>query len=108
MSRPRPLPPLDFDEARRIGKFARGSQLSETTRSVIGLTDTVEAALNGLLGAKISATGDAHACEVSIAYLVAYLRHHEFSKAELIDVVWETAAILDRRSEAPGGPERVL
>ena len=100
-----PVPRIDLDAAARTGGFAAGApdRLSETTREAIGLTDTVAAALEGLTGAKVEHAYEADAEELSIGYIVAYLRHHQFSEAELIDVVWEVAATLDRRDAMTGG-----
>ena len=100
-----PVPRVDLDASARLGAFAAGAsdRLSETSREAIGLSDTVDAALSGLTGAKIEHRYEASSEELSIGYLVAYLRRHEFSEAELIDVVWEAAAILERRGAITGG-----
>ena len=95
-----PVPRIDMCEAKRLGDIAgaRHPELSEDARETIGLSDTVDAALTGLTGAKVELRGEASSEELSIGYLVAYLRHHRFSEAELIDVVWEAAAVRDKRA----------
>ena len=79
------------------------TRLSAETRAAIGLTDTVEAALDGLTAAKIAARpGDPY--EASIAWVARYLHEHEFTPEEIVDLVWEAARILDGRAD----PERPI
>lgn len=110
MNRTTPVPRIDLargpvhDALHGDGPYA-GCQPAPSAAAVeaIGFTPAIEAALNGLTAAKLEAVDDASAAELSIGYLVAYLRHHRFSEAELIDVVWEAAATLERRGAITGG-----
>ena len=103
------VPLIRMGEAQRLGGLTAAHQveLSEAAREAIGLSDAVDAGLTGLTGAKIEHAGAASDTEISIGYLVAYLRHHRFSEAELIDVVWEAADIIERRTQMTGGVARV-
>ena len=91
------------------------TRLSAETRAAIGLTDTVEAALDGLTAAKQAAVEEAverdrgrgfvsiediHR-EAATEYLARYVRERGFSNEELLDLVWEAGCILDQRP-APG------
>lgn len=100
-----PVPRIDLAASVRTGAFAGGAseRLSETTREAIGLSDAVDAALSGLTGAKVEHAYEASSEELSIGYLVAYLRRHRFSEAELIDVVWAAAEVLEKRGALTGG-----
>ena len=104
-----PVPRIDLDASARLGAgVAHTAALSESSREAIGLSDTVDAALTGLTGAKVEHAGEASAEELSIGYLVAYLRHHQFSEVELIDLVWKAAAVLERRGAITGGARKLL
>ena len=102
-----PVQRIDLAEARRLGGIrdaSHRSTLSETTRDAIGLSETVDDALTGLTGAQIDQAGLASSTEVAIGYIVAYLRHHQFSAAELIDVVWAAADTLEKRTQMRSEP----
>ena len=99
------VPRVRLDESRRLGALhaAHYAGLSESAREAIGLSDAVEAALTGLTGAKIEHAGEASGVEISIGYLVAYLRDHDFTAAELVDLVWKAAEAVEQRGQMTGG-----
>ena len=101
------VPRINLDASARTGVWAsarREPPSSATSREASALGATVDAALDGLTGAKVEHSYEASDEELSIGYLVAYLRHHRFSEAELIDVVWAAAQVLEQRGADPLTP----